>query len=264
MIPEKKYMILFGVASVLCIGIAIGVFKKQGRTQEKSGSEQAPEQNSTQKSALTQRAQTNGVLANSAALTQRAQTNGVLAKGRSAPVIEGVNTNQTVSAADQKIMTEMHDLLDVDNQSGALQAARKLMASENASVRSDVVEVLGWIGVKALPELSQLIVDGDPDVARDAIEQWKRAVKGVADEAVKADVLIAGMLVIKKQDELESCAMEFSDLPNDLTVRSMVKLIQSGNPIASEVARAHYEFVTSEAYVSPQLAEKWIKQNPEQ
>lgn len=249
---KTNIIILSGVVAVLCIGAAVGFFKKQGSMQEKSGVGNIPVKDRAQGVALNQRDQTNGVLA------QVAGTH-VLA----APVNAGA-TNETVRTADQKMMAEMHDLLDVENENGALQAARKLMTSEDVGVRGDVVEVLGWIGVKALPELSQLIADSDPDVAGAAIEQWKRAVNGVADKSVKAALLIEGMLVIKKQEDLESCAVEFSDLPDDLTVRSMVKLIQSGNSILSEVARSHYEFVTGEAYVSPQLAEKWIKQNQEQ
>ncbi len=241
-----------GVFAVLGLGFGGWLFVKERRAPEGQGSERSPGSNAAQGTQVKNGGRTNGVLA------RMSGTNGGGGK------IAGALTNGAPQTAEQSMAVKMHDFLDTGDEAAALQVALKLKTAEEAAVRADVVEVLGWIGIKALPILSQLMVDPDPDVARAAIAQWKRTLSEIADDSMKADMLIAGMSVIKDQDELESCVMEFNHLPNDLAVRGLVKLIQSDNPRASEIGRAHYEFVTSEAYHSPEAAEKWIKENQDQ
>ena len=243
-----------GILLAFSIGIGGWLCLKDKRVPKKPALTETVGKEAVQGVALKKSSHTNGVL------TQFSGTNAV--RGRASA--GGARTNGVPQTAEQAMVVKMHDFLDAGDEASALQLARTLKAADDATVRASVVEVLGWIGVKALPTLSELMADPDPDVAKAAIEQWKRAVDEIADEAMKADMLVAGMSVITDQEELESCVMEFDQLPNALSVRGMVRLIQSDNPRASEVAREHYEFATGEAYRSPEAAEKWIKENQEQ
>ena len=173
------------------------------------------------------------------------------------------STNEIVVLEDREEAEKMQDKLDRDDQAAVLVIARKLMRSKDVEVRSSVVDALGWIGIKALPELSALLTDENADLAADAFQRWKEAVDEVADEAIKGQLLVAGMQALTGQDELEACVMEFNSLPDDLAVRGLVTVIQSSNPVASEVARGHYAFVTGDPYTTPAAAEKWIAENVE-
>jgi hypothetical protein len=172
-------------------------------------------------------------------------------------------TNDAALAKDRADADKMQTLLDDDDQTAALVIARKLMLSKDPEIRSEVVSTFGWIGVKALPELSVMLADESEDVGAEAFQQWKEAIDEVSDEARKAQLLALGMQTMIRQDELEEAVMEFNDLPEDLAVRSLVAVIQSSNPVASEVAREHYEFFTGDAYTTPADAEKWIAENVE-
>ena len=180
---------------------------------------------------------------------------------KSSPVSE---TNAVIVSADRAAADKMENRLENDDPSAALKIARELMRSEDAEVRSRVVSTLGWIGIRALPELSGMLGDERADVAAEAFQQWKEAVEEVTDDADRASLLVSGMERTPSQDDLESLVMEFNNLPDDLAVRGLVTVIQSSNEIASIVARDHYSFVTGNDYTTPADAEKWITENVEQ
>ena len=195
----------------------------------------------------------------------QATATGQVTRGRHEPTRETGSplapTNDVSLAMDRADADKMQALLDDDDQTAVLAIARKLMLSKDPEIRSQVVSALGWIGVKALPELSTLLTDESEDVGAAAFQQWKEAVDEVSDEVMKAQLLAVGMQNMTRQDELEEGVMAFNDLPDDLAVRSLVTVIQSSNPVASEVARDHYSFVTGEDYTTPDDAEKWIAEN---
>ena len=191
--------------------------------------------------------------------TGRAERAGQLVNRR----IPAVKAATTALTADQAEAEKMEARLEDDDQTAALAIARTLMRSKDPEVRAQVVAALGWIGIKALPELSKMMADESDAVAADAFQQWKESIGDVADEALKSQILVAGMQSLTGQDQLESCVMEFNDLPDDLAVRGLVTIIQSSNPVASEVARDHYGFVTGGDYTTPADAEKWISENVE-
>ncbi len=248
-------VILAGVAVSVALGVGGILLKKRGQAgqaaEAAAAREQAPAAQPAQQTA------TRGV-------KTAARAEGVKqAGGVAAAKDNGARTNGVLPAAVQALSDKMQKLLDEGDDSGALQVARQLAGSELPEVRREALAVFGWVGVKALPDLSRLLADADPDVAREAFENWKRAVGEVADDASKAELLTVGMSVLSNQGDLEACVMEFDSLPDALAVRGLVKLIQSENRAASEVAREHYEFATGETYVSPAAAEAWLKKNQE-
>ena len=183
---------------------------------------------------------------------------------RRSPLVSTLaSTNEIVIPEDRAEADTMQARLDDDDHAAALALAQKLMRSKDAEVRSRVIATLGWIGIRALPELSAMLADERDDLAAEAFQQWKDAADEVSDDAMKGDLIVAGMENMTRQDNLEDCVMEFNSLPDDIAVRGLVAVIQSLNPVASEVARDHYSFVTSEDYTTPADAEKWIKENVE-
>lgn len=141
--------------------------------------------------------------------------------------------------------------------------ARRLLDSPEAAVRSQVLSVLGWIGVRALPELTQLLADENEGIADEAFTQWKMAYDELQDDGMKAEMLVAAVGTMRKEEDMEALVMSVDQFPTDLAVRTLVKLVQGESVAASKVAREHYSFLTQTEYATPQAAEQWIRENGE-
>lgn len=242
--------LLIAVAGV----VAVRLSRSTGRNVDTSlsqGGRAADGRN--QQQAVVEAPMGTGVTSGSAATSQGVMgTNGVSAAQQ---------LPEPPQTADQKMAEAMQERLDSEDENGALALARKLLHAPDADVRSAVVGVLGWIGVKAIPELSVMLGDEDEEVAQEALDQWMTAIDEIEDPVQKGALLAAAMTAIKDQDALEFCVMGFNTLPEAIAIRNLVGVIQSSNAIASEIAREGFEFVAGEAYTTPEAAEKWILDN---
>jgi len=164
---------------------------------------------------------------------------------------------------EKPFVQKMQDALDEDDLEGVVAAAGVLMKSESADARRDTVWALGWFGAKALPQLAQMLGDAEEDIAKTAAFHFENGVREVTDDDLKAGLLEAAFLTVKDSDDLASLAMLFNDLPDSLAVRTLVKIIESGNVLAGAAARDQYEFITGNEYTSKNDAENWIQQNPD-
>jgi len=207
------------------------------------------------------------------AATSVGKPGGVLLKKRSGSVakVDKVTRQQTQTTNDVKRTEDqvaadlMQERLDDSDAAGALKLARKLMKSKEAAVRSDVVAVLGMIGVKALPELTEMMDDGEADISKEAFQQWMAALDELENENLKQQMLTAKMMALEDIDTLEECVMAFSGMEEAVAINGLLPVIESNNPIASKVAREHYEHITGEPYTTAaaakQLAEQLINDN---
>lgn len=179
----------------------------------------------------------------------------------------GTNQNKTVKepplTPSQQKARDMRALLDEGNERDALRLARQLMTDEDPDVRSETVTVVGWIGMRALPELTQMLADAEESIADEAMSSWNMAFNEIEDQGLKAEMLVMAMKTSEQDSRLEELAILSSQMREDYAVRAMVDVIESGNPIAAEIAREHYEFMTQDTYSSREAAEAWIRQNVE-
>ena len=204
------------------------------------------------------------------AATSVGKPGGVLLKKRSgsgsvAKAGEGARqqtqtTNEVQQTADQAAAELMQERMDDSDTAGALKLARKLMKSKEAAVRSDVVAVLGMIGIKALPELTEMMDDGEKDISKEAFQQWMAALDELETDDLKQQMLTAKMMALEDMDTLEECAMAFSGMDEAVVINGLLPVIESNNPIASKVAREHYEHVTGEEYTTADAAKKLAEQ----
>ncbi len=166
---------------------------------------------------------------------------------------------KAVVSADQAAALVMRDKLDNEDTAGALAMARKLMHASDPEVRAEVVSVLGWIGLKAFPELLALASDADPDVAQDAYEQALQAITESEDDAWVASSLEKLAQSQQDQDRAEEVLMHFDQLPVETALPHIVALVNSSNPVVSELARGVYEEMTGDAYSTLEAAQKAIE-----
>lgn len=153
----------------------------------------------------------------------------------------------------------LDDLVGAESYKEAILIARKLMNSANAEVRQDVADNLGWIGLEALAELSQMLSDPDQDVAQSVFTHWAQALDSIKAEGLKVQLLIAGLQVVDDESSLESGVMMFDSMAEEVSVPALVEVIEGGNSVASEVAREHYEFTTGTEYTTPEAARVWVR-----
>ena len=185
---------------------------------------------------------------------------GSVAKAGEAARQQTQTTNEVKRTEDQITADLMQERMDDSDEAGALKLARKLMKSKESAVRSDVVAVLGAIGAKALPELTEMMDDGEADISKEAFQQWMAALDELENENLKQQMLTAKMMALEDIDTLEECVMAFSGMEEAVVINGLLPVIESNNPIASKVAREHYEHVTGGPYTTAEAAKKLAEQ----
>jgi HEAT repeat protein len=168
-------------------------------------------------------------------------------------------TATAVDAAAEAVLDQIDQFIADDDLDSAYQLARTLMGHSDPEVRTEAAETFGWIGLKALTELSLMLKDADPDVAATALHNWELTIGDITDDTLKSEIVIEGVKLLQDPDDIEGIIMQLDSMEDDLAVRTVVQIIRDGTPAASEVAREHYEFMTDEPYTSPEAAEAWLK-----
>ncbi len=168
-----------------------------------------------------------------------------------------------VDAATEEILDQIDQFIADDDLDGAYHLARTLMRHPDPDIRTEAAETFGWIGLKALTELSLMLQDDDSDVAATALHHWELTIGDISDDTLKAEMVVEGVKHLQDPDDIEGLIMQLGSMEEDLAVRAVVQIIRDGTPVASEVAREHYEFMTDEPYISPEAAEEWLKKQAE-
>lgn len=244
-------VLLLTVAAAVYFYVARPIMKRGGTGGNVDGGLRANPPSVTNKAVA-------AVADNSAGVIRSAASNSV------AVVRPAVGTNRVLMAekplsATEKSLERIDGLLADENLNDACALAKTLMNNKDPEVRQEVADIFGWIGLKALTELSQMLKDKDEDVASTALQHWESTVDDISDDTLKAQILVAGVNVLQNQDDIESVIMMFDSMDDQIGVRAIVKIIETGAPVASEPAREHYEFMTDEPYTNPQAAEAYLK-----
>lgn len=154
----------------------------------------------------------------------------------------------------------------------ALQAVAAAGKSPNPSVRHRAIEAASDIGGAALPELTGMVVDSDPDVAEAALDASETALNEIEDLGVQFAVAAKYMEVFaSNEDALSTFASIANTAGNDLldvenpaealtrrkyVIDTLEPLIARGGNLASE-ARDAYSFITGEDWISRAEADRW-------
>ena len=175
---------------------------------------------------------------------------------------------------ERKLCEALQEAVDADNGKGAIEIATELMASTNAEVRSHVVDMLGWFGENALPELTILMGDSDEEVAQNAINAWESCVSEIDDAEVRFKVSGLALNAIANKDALLSIGGQFSNAATELidsmedddaafemrvkVVQAVVDMIASPDQLHSDVGRSLYEDITGNEWIDITEAEKYL------
>ena len=177
-----------------------------------------------------------------------------------APDTSGNTISQTEVERD---LEHIDELLGEENNKEALLLCKKWMKSADPEVRDDIAFSLGWMGVRALPELSRMLSDENKEVRDTAFSSWSDALDDLKEEDLKVEMIVLGISVINDKDNIDAAVMQLETVSDNNAVNAMIRIIQDGVPVASEAAREHYSFVTGEDYTTPQAARQWLEDNAE-
>lgn len=171
------------------------------------------------------------------------------------------NAVKRVLSEEEKKVREIRLLLDEGKEREAMEIARGLKNSKDPEIRLQVLPELGWVGWKALSELSSMLADSDKAVAEEAFKQWKMAVGELTDLDSRFDVLVEGLKTVKESTDIDSILIEFNTYPDDQVVGMIQTLLQDPklNPVLRESLLEQYEFTTGSPWVNQQAAEAFIQ-----
>ena len=168
-----------------------------------------------------------------------------------------------MSAEDKAAYDTLQEALDSDDYEKLAPLLEKASQSGNREVREKAVEALSWFGRAALSDLTLFMADPDEDIRQDACTAWASALSEVEDAQEKGQYASAALEILQDKNLSDSLIMEINDLSDAQQIDIVMRLIEGPNKTAGEAAREHYEFITGEEYESPEAAEQWLQENPE-
>jgi len=177
------------------------------------------------------------------------------------PANSGENTAPTgVVANGREMVADMRLGLASGQTNEVCERALQLRQSPDAGVRLEVIRILGGIGWRALPELSDYLYDGDAAVSREAFRLWKGIVAGLPNENKKIQILLANLSVMTDQERIDELVAVLAALPKASAASTLLSVAQSSNPRAAEAARTAYQSLAGVADVSPSA----VQESPQQ
>lgn len=161
---------------------------------------------------------------------------------------------------DQKKAIEMRGKLDSGDVAEALKIARVLMDSRESSVRGEVVTVFGWIGKRCISELTEMLVDKDPEIASEALTAWEMANEEEHIGAIRAENICTAISNLEDAATIDTILMQMTSLDEVVAVRALgIFITSSKNPIAISCAKEMFAHITGEIWESPNRANEIIQ-----
>lgn len=165
----------------------------------------------------------------------------------------GTNETETAESGTDEITKALDDALDSNNKAGILAEAKKLKKNPNPEVRSQVAFALDWLGVEGLEELTSMLGDSDPDVAKDVLDYWESALSSINDQTTKANLLVSAIesqsdsLSNDSFQELIDTARFELDEPTDLDAfLTILDKTDEKNTARMEILRENINALTGE------------------
>lgn len=182
---------------------------------------------------------------------------------------------ERLKGKDRKLAEAIQDALDNDNYAGVMKSVDAAMRSENAEVRSHLVDALSWFGVEALPELTALMADADEDVAESAQAQWLIALAEIESPGKRMEIGLAVLATLTNRDlladisgEVSNAALEYIDGESNATrqdekrvevVQALLDIMEGARPACAEAAAETYEEITGHEWMGIDEAERYLE-----
>ena len=177
--------------------------------------------------------------------------------------------------ADRRIAEKLQAYLDGDDFDGIQKIYASIAKSKNPDLRKDYISALSWFGAEALPELTELMLDPDEEIASEAMTQWTMALSEIEDCDRRMSVTLAAFSALTNEDalefvegELSGTASEYIDGEDDEerkwekrieVVQALVDLIEGPTAVRAKFAQEAYEDITGFKWIDVEEAELYLR-----
>lgn len=192
-------------------------------------------------------------------------------------------TDDEVAELDElkkKVLAELTEALDNDDFSALQKAIEKFrkMGMEAArskgsrdwisqlpkSIRTAIVESLGWFEGGAVPELAEFVADPDPDIAQMAIDKFELAIQDYTlGDYARNEIIKQVSTVITDTDLIDWMYMEVLNSRHSSGIDTIVYMSQNGTEPVKASAMDYMEFFTGEEIHTVEEAQQWLRDNPD-
>ena len=199
-------------------------------------------------------------------------------KSRVESRLASIDIHAGYKGVDHQIAEKLQGYLDSDNLNGILDVYDSIVKSENPELRKDYISALSWFGAEALPELTELMLDPDEEVASEAMTQWTMALLEIEDCERRISVLVAAFGALTSEDalqfiegELSGTALEYIDREDNEerqaekrveVVQALLDFIEGPVSVRAELAMEAYADITGFEWRGVDEAEIYL-QDPE-
>ena len=179
-----------------------------------------------------------------------------------------LSTNSQNAAVEKKEPTEeqirlekARHYLDCGENALAMREARSLLDSKDPEILSRLVDIFGWVGRRAMPELEELMSRGDEGLANSALDAWEIAVEEITSEYAKTVAVTNAVVKMSDATVINSMLMHVIDVRADYSLPALEGVI-IGQPgkVSGEFAKATFEHITGEPYSSPSRTKRLLEE----
>lgn len=152
---------------------------------------------------------------------------------------------------DGKKADEARACLDEGDVQKAMFLARGLIDSKEPDIRAEMVEIFSWVGKKALPELTEMLKDPDPDVAADALRGLEVAIDEISHDYSKSSAITNAVATLENPVVIDAILMHISSIDSMYALPALQGLvIQGRGKTYGECAKRMFEHLAGEPWVS--------------
>lgn len=169
--------------------------------------------------------------------------------------------------AEDEAISRFHELLDDDQESECLAAARDLARSPNAKCRYEAIKAFEWYGGEEnLQELFRLVFDADLGVAECALDSYEMVFRSLEDSPGAETMASLKKIILDTSDtdRLESLFALTQPLDEVVSLPCLVEILQAanedGNDELADLAREYIDFATEQdsGIDSLEKAQQWL------
>lgn len=147
-------------------------------------------------------------------------------------------------SADRQKAFHMRHALDSGDKDMAMAIARELMDSDDIAVRESSLRTFEWLGVDAMPELAEMAMDDDAQIAAEAMKKFIETIEEVPEEVERAELIKQMIPTLTTTEEVDSLLMELTRMETKTAIQTVVDVIENGTQLSEASAKDMYHHLT--------------------
>ena len=163
-----------------------------------------------------------------------------------------------LSAEERETARAMIAAYDSGNAKAAIGFAARLLTSPSAEARAKAVEILGWSGKDALPQLAAAVSDEDPEIARSAASHLESLILEYEDGHEIAQAVVSAIGSLDDPEAIESLSHQLHGLEPEIAADAIVSLSGMGGQ-AAEAAKEAFKFMSGEEWQGAGAVKDWAQ-----